>query len=540
MKRFTDLYLALDGTNSTLEKKDALKAYLSEASDADAAWTIALLTGNRPKGIGATRILRTLCIEVTGYPEWMLDECRVAVGDLSETIALLLPGPDAFSAENLSRTMDERVVALRGADEALRRRIITEAWSVFDSNQRLVYHKLIRGGFRVGVQKRTVTRALAEAHDLDFDLVAHRLTGRFAPRPEEYRRLISPERPDEHRERPYPFFLAQSLARDPSELGDPADWCIEDKWDGIRAQLSVRGRERLLWSRGEEPIGVQFPELLAAADLPTDTVLDGEVLLWKDAGPRSFLELQKRLNRTRLPGPQLQLFGGDEARFIAYDLLEYAGEDLRARPLSERRDRLRQVVADVSSELIGLSESHAIGDWSEVRSHRESARARGTEGVMLKPRDSPYGVGRRSGPGGWLKWKVDPFTADAVMVGAQSGSGRRANLHTDYTFAIWDRAGDEPTLVTFAKAYSGLDQGEIERLDRWIRRNTTSRKGPFRAVKPEQVFELAFDGIQRSNRHKSGFAVRFPRIHRWREDKPAIEADDTVTLSSLLGVGAAS
>jgi len=534
MRRFTRLYLALDGTNSTTERKDALKRYLDEAPDGDAAWAVALLTGNRPRGIGATRLLRTLCLEVTGHPEWLFDECRSAVGDLSETIALLLPPPATSTDESLEDTITNRVLSLRGADEATRRRIITDAWSVMDSDERLVLHKLIRGGFRVGVQKRTVTRALAESHGLDFDLMAHRLTGRFAATAEAYRALTAPERADEHRERPYPFFLAHPLGGPPEELGDPRDWIVEEKWDGIRAQLIVRDGERRLWSRGEEPIGAQFPELLAAADLPANTVLDGEVLLWGSEGPRSFFELQKRLNRNRPPEPQLDLFGRQEARFIAYDLIESDGVDLRDRPCIERRRALERMVGGLDSELLVLSGVREIADWSDAARLRSTARERGTEGLMLKPRASQYGTGRTSGPGAWLKWKCDPFSADAVLIGAQPGTGRRANLYTDYTFAIWERSGEEPVLRSFTKAYSGLDQSEIERLDRWIRRNTTDRNGPYRAVVPEQVFELAFDGIQRSARHRSGLAVRFPRIIRWREDKPAAEADDTQTLAALL------
>ena len=534
MRRFTELYLALDGTNAVSEKTEALVHYLESAPPADAAWVVALLTGNRPRGLGASRLLRTLCLEVTGHPDWLLEECRTAVGDLSETIALLLPPPERGCDDSLDQVMRERVLPLRDADDDGRRELIRSAWSALDAEQRLVHHKLIRGGFRVGVRKSTVVRALARLAGLDVDLMAHRLTGRFEPTADAFRALLQPARPREHRERPYPFLLAHPLAVEPASLGPVTDWVLEDKWDGIRAQLMIRSGDRRLWSRGEEPIGHQFPELLAVADLPDDTVLDGEVLLWSGDRPRPFHELQTRLNRNRPPEPQLELFSEVEARFVAYDLLEEEGTDLRDRPLEERRRRLACLLERLDSPSLAPSRPHEPADWTEAARLRATARARGTEGLMLKRRASRYGVGRVRGEDGWLKWKLDPHTADAVMIGAQPGSGRRASLYTDYTFAIWDRTAEEPVLVSFAKAYSGLEQGEIERLDRWIRKNTVARNGPFRAVRPEQVFEIAFDGIQRSGRHRSGLAVRFPRILRWREDKPAAEADDTATLTDLL------
>ena len=534
MKRFTELYLALDGTNSTREKKELLRNYLSCSEPADAAWVIALLTGNRPRGMGASKLLRTLCLEVTKHPEWLFEECRTAIGDLSETIALLLPPPDSATDETLSAVMQGRVLPLIGASPEQRRRLILEAWSVLEPDERLVYHKLVRGGFRIGVQKRTVLRALSEAGDIDFDLLAHRMTGRFEPTARAYRRLLAPEQPGEHHERPYPFFLAHTLDQEVESLGPPADWLIEEKWDGIRAQLIVRPGERWLWSRGEEPIGHLFPELMSGLDLPEHTVLDGELLLWNEHGPRSFFDLQTRLNRTHAPEAQLKLFGSDQVRFIAYDLLEDRGEDLRALPLEDRRHRLEERITGSACEAITLSRPWTIEHWEQAVDLRDQARTRGTEGLMLKPLGSAYGTGRTRTDGGWLKWKIDPFTADAVLIGAQPGSGRRANLYTDYTFAIWNREQDPPRLVSFAKAYSGLDQTEIESLDRWIRKNTLDRNGPYRVVEPEQVFELAFEGIQRSTRHQSGIAVRFPRIARWRKDKPAVEADDVESLQALM------
>ncbi len=534
MRRFTDLYLALDGTNSTREKTTLIQRYLAEVDDEDAAWAIAFLTGNRPKGLGVSRLLRALCLEVADCPPWLFEECRTAVGDLSETIALLLPPPDAASPETLATVMRRRVLPLATASPDGKRRLVRDAWSNLRPDERLVYHKLVRGGFRIGVQRQTVVRALAAFGDLDTELVAHRLTGRFEPSPAQYRRLLEPERVDEHRDRPYPFFLAHALECPVDNLGPIEDWIVEEKWDGIRAQLIVRASERRLWSRGEESIGHLFPSLLSGLDLPENTVLDGEVLLWGENGPKTFFELQRRLNRKAAPDAQLALFERDDARFIAYDLLEAAGEDLRDRPLEERRRRLEEMCGTTCHPAIEPSRSLAVRNWSEAASLRGRARERGTEGLMLKPRASTYGVGRTRRSDGWLKWKIEPLTADAVLIGAQPGSGRRANLYTDYTFAIWDRTGTEPRLASFAKAYSGLTQEEIEEVDRWIRKNTVERSGPYRVVRPELVFELAFEGIQRSDRHRSGLAVRFPRILRRRPDKPASEADDLDTIRSLL------
>ena len=534
MRRFTDLYLALDGTNSTAEKTAMLADYFDSAPDADAAWVVAFLTGNRPKGTGATGLLRDLCLRHTGHPAWLFDECRSAVGDLSETVALLLPPPASATDEPLHVVMRDRVLALIGADAEAKERIITDAWSVLDAESRLVYHKLIRGGFRIGVQRKTVAKALAEAGGLELDLVVHRLVGRFRPTAADFRRLLDPPSPDEHLDRPYPFFLASGLEGPVESLGPPDDWVAEEKWDGIRAQLIIREDSIRLWSRGEESIGPMFPELVAAAQLPPGTVLDGEVVIWGDDGPRSFFELQRRLNRRVPPAPQLSLFGEESARFIAYDLLESDGIDRRPEAFEPRRSRLERLLAKRTSDVIGISPLVPFEDWSELAPIRDRCVERGTEGLMLKRRDSIYGLGRTRGRDGWIKWKVDPFTLDAVLIGAQPGSGRRANLHTDCTFAVWDRREEPARLVTFAKAYSGLDQAEIESLDRWIRTNTVARRGPFREVRPEQVFELAFEGIQRSTRHRSGLAVRFPRILRWRKDKPVDEADDLETLAGLL------
>lgn len=539
MRRFTRLFTELDATASTGEKLASLEAYFAEVRPEDACWGLALLTGNRPKGAASTAILRAMALEITGYPDWLLTECHGAVGDLSETIALLLPEPGAGTDEPLHRTMQDRVLALIGTSVETKRAIIRDAWSAFGSDERLVYHKLIRGGFRLGVQKRLVTRALASVAGIEPDVMAHRLIGSFDPTPQAYEALLSPETSDDHAARPYPFFLAHPLEADPNDLGDRHDWVAEWKWDGIRAQLIRRAGGVGLWSRGEEPIAHQFPELVAAAaGLELGTVLDGEVLLWNgQAGaPEDFSSLQTRLNRKVSPTHQLGLFDQSRAMLMAYDLLEVDGTDLRGLPFEERRASLERILGSLGDDTIRVSPVLDRPDWDGLAELQRSARQRGAEGLMLKHRRSVYGVGRTR-PGdtpGWFKWKVDPYTLDAVLVAAQPGSGRRANLYTDYTFAVWDRSGAKAELITFAKAYSGLEQDEIERLDRWVRGNTIARNGPFRQVKPLQVFELGFEGLQASARHKSGIAVRFPRILRWRTDKPVDEADTMEILRALL------
>lgn len=544
MRRFTRLFMELDATTATGEKLAALESYFRSAPPEDACWGLALLTGNRPKGAASTAVLRALALEQSGLPEWLMAECHAAVGDLSETIALLLPegGGSGGADEPLHRTMEHRVLALIGATDDEKRRIIREAWAVFGADERLVYHKLIRGGFRLGVQKRLVTRALAEVAGVEPDVMAQRLIGSFEPTAQAYAALFSAETPADQAMRPYPFFLAHALEGDAAELGAVGEWVAEWKWDGIRAQLVRRGDGHggiALWSRGEEPIAHQFPEIVAAAaGLERGTVLDGEVLLWRGDGPLDFAALQTRLNRKVAPTHQFGLFDDTRAVLVAYDLLEQEGVDLRQNRFERRRERLERVVKRLGDDTIRLSPLVPGQDWAAWSAEQASARQRGAEGLMLKHRGSVYGVGRTKGGSGdtpgWLKWKVDPYTVDAVLVAAQPGSGRRANLYTDYTFAVWDGEGEGRSLVTFAKAYTGLEQDEIERLDRWIRSHTTARNGPFRQVKPEQVFELGFEGLQASERHKSGIAVRFPRILRWRTDKPAGEADTLDTLRTLL------
>jgi DNA ligase 1 len=527
MKRFAALYTALDETTRTSVKVAALADYFRTAPPADAVWAVRFLSGRRPKRVVTTTRLRLWAAEAAGIPDWLFDECYASVGDLAETIALVLPEASGGSDVPFHRWVEERLLPLRGMEEEVQRDAMLAAWSELGSGERFVWNKLITGSFRVGVSQRLVVRGLADASGVEEGPIAHRLMGHWEPTPEFYARLLSPDTTDAEISRPYPFYLAYPLEEDPAALGEPERWLAEWKWDGIRAQLVRRAGRTFLWSRGEELVTDRYPELdEASALLPDGTVIDGEIMPWRDGQPLPFGELQRRIGRKTVGR---KLLAEVPVVLLGYDLLERGGEDIRERPLRERREMLARVVeASGSSGRFLLSPTVPFGGWDELAKQKAESRDRRVEGLMLKDLESPYRVGRRRGE--WWKWKVAPFTADAVLLYAQRGSGRRASLYTDYTFGVWD--GDE--LVPFAKAYSGLTDAEIRRVDRWVRRNTVEKYGPVRAVTPELVFELAFEGIRRSTRHKSGVAVRFPRMHRWREDKPAAEADTIDTVRALL------
>jgi len=526
VKRFAKLFDELDSTTRTGEKVAAMAGYLASAPPDDAAWAVHFLSGNRPKRLVPVRRLAAWAMELSGVPSWLFEESYQSVGDLAETIALLLPPPDRSSDLSLSRWIEERLLPLSGQAEDVQREVIVQAWGELGGTERFVWNKLITGGFRVGVARSLVVRAIGRASDVDEATIAHRLMGAWEPTAAAFHALVAAETTDADISRPYPFFLAYPLEVAPTELGPLEQWVTEWKWDGIRAQVIRRAGRTYIWSRGEELVTERFPELAEAGGLlPDGTVIDGEILAWRNDRPLPFAELQRRIGRKKL-GPKI--LGEVPVALVAYDLLELGGEDIRQHPLGDRRMELERLLGAGSRGPFRLSPTVAAEDWEDVRQARRSARAMDAEGVMLKRVDSPYGVGRRRGA--WWKWKVDPFSVDAVMVYAQPGHGRRATLHTDYTFAVW--SGDE--LVPFAKAYSGLNDAEIRELDRWIRRNTVEKFGPVRSVRPVQVFELSFEGIRRSSRHRSGVAVRFPRITRWRTDKRAEDADRLETLLGML------
>jgi DNA ligase-1 len=525
LKAFAELYAALDETTKTNAKIAALKRYLEAAQPEDAAWAVNFLIGRRPKRLLESRKLAQWAIEEAGVPDWLFGECYHAVGDFAETIALLLPPADASTNLPLRYWVEERLLPLRDADDQARRTSLVAAWREMDERQRFAWNKLITGEFRVGVSQSLVVRAIAEVSGAPPEAVAHRLMGEWQPTAEFWRRLLAPDTGDADVSRPYPFCLAYPLESAVETLGDIHEWQVEWKWDGIRAQLIRRQWRTFLWSRGEELITDRFPELEAlGALLPEGTVIDGEVMPWKDGAPLPFAQMQRRIGRKVL-GPKI--LAEVPVVLVGYDLLELNGQDVREQPLEWRRAQLAQI-APPQSALV-LSPVVQSESWEQVAHLRQESRQRKVEGFMLKRLGSPYRVGRRRGD--WWKWKIEPYSVDAVLIYAQPGNGRRASLFTDYTFGIWDNG----KLVPFAKAYSGLSDEEIREVDAFVRRNTTDRFGPVHVVKPELVFELAFEGIQRSTRHRSGIAVRFPRMARWRHDKKAEEADTIETIRTLLG-----
>jgi len=527
VKRFARLVAALDRCRRTREQVAALADYFRDAPPEDAAWAACLLLGRRPRPAVPTARLRRFAAAAAGIPEWLFAACYERVGDLAETITLLLPEGRGLEGVPLHAWLEERLPALRGLEEEAQRGCVLEAWRGLDRTARLVWIKFVTGGFRVGVAQGKLVRALARVSGLEEARLASRLAGGLHPTAAAWRRLLQPAgAEDDDPGRPLPFCLAHPLDRPLEALGDPDRWRVEWKWDGVRAQIVRRGAEALLWSRGGEVLNASFPEIAAAAmRLPGGTVLDGELLAFRAGRPLGFERLQRRLGR-RDPGPRL--LAEIPAVWMGYDLLARDGTDLRDHPLDARRAGLEELLKTAGDPRLALSPLLAVAGWGELRRLRDEARRRGAEGLLLKRRDAPYAMGRRRGI--WYKWKADPFRVDAVLTYARRGHGRRAGLFTDYTFSVWD--GGE--LVPFARAYSGLDAAEIRAVDRFVRRNARERFGPVRAVRPELVCEIAFEDIRRSARHKSGVAVRFPRIVRLRPDKKAAEADTVAALRALL------
>jgi DNA ligase-1 len=540
MKAFAQLFAELDATTSTRAKTEALVSYFKSAPAADAAWALYMLAGGKPRQTVPTALLRSTAREMAGIPEWLFDESYNIVGDLAETVALVLPPPGEAVEVPLHVWMQERLIALRGQTPEATAHALRTYWNELDTAGRFILTKLIGGGFRVGVARNLVVRALAQSAGLDAKVLAQRMMGytdkQHTPSAAAFTALLDPDHVATASGQPYPFFLAHPLQAPVESLGDRADWLVEWKWDGIRAQLIRRGGESWLWSRGEDLLNGRFPELDAAhGQLPDHTVIDGEIVVWREGRVMPFAQLQQRIGRKNVTK---KILAEAPVALLAYDLLEHEGQDLRARPMHERRALLEQVIGPREGSPLRVSPLVDAPDWPSLAALREESRARGVEGFMLKQRDGHYGTGRTKDVGLWWKWKIDPYTIDAVLIYAQGGHGRRANLYTDYTFAVWDGvAGDAENprrLVPFAKAYSGLTDEEMRQVDQRIRQTTTEKFGPVRSVTPTLVVELGFEGIQASPRHKSGIAVRFPRMLRLRWDKPVDEADTLETLRALI------
>jgi len=574
MKAFAELYARLDATTSSNAKLAAMCDYFRAAPPADAAWAAYFLAGGKPRQLVPVKLLRQYVMTASGITEWLYEECYQAVGDMAETLSLLLPEPGVADDAGLAEWVEQRLLPLRGLppEEVLTR--LASLFDRLDAHGRFVCAKLITGSMRVGVSKLLLTRALATVAGVEATHMAQRLIGYTdigaRPAPQAYLDLLAPESFDAEARsdgQPYPFFLAHPLAvpldRLPDLLGPTSDWLVEWKWDGIRAQVVRRAGQTWVWSRGEELVSERFPELLRLGELLSDgTVIDGEIVVWREGRVQPFAQLQRRLGRKNVGA---RLLADAPVVLLAYDLLELEGVDMRSQPQAARRAALERLADQIAhrSHAEGLrgggpeaDEPHELApdlarappsflvlspllhgdDWTALEAQRAESRALGVEGMMLKAAGSTYGVGRTRETGIWWKWKIDPYSIDAVLIYAQRGHGRRASLYTDYTFAVWDGPpqSKERRLVPFAKAYSGLTDEEIRAVDAIVRKTTVEKFGPVRSVEPSQVFELGFEGISRSTRHKSGVAVRFPRMLRWRQDKGVADADTLQTLSELL------
>ncbi len=532
MKDFARLIRKLDSTNKTSVKVKALATYFELAPEPDKVWTIAILSHRRPSRPVNTTLLREWAAEASGIPHWLFEESYHIVGDLAETIALVVPGKKQIE-KSLAEVLDE-LITLKSRPEDEKKNYVVEHWKGFSFYERFVFTKFITGGFRIGISQKLMTRSLSQATGIDEDILAYKLMGDWDPRSVSFHDLVLEQNKNDLLSKPYPFYLAYALEGEPESLGNTSEWLAEHKWDGIRSQVIFRNDEIFVWSRGEELVTDKYPEFSALLKhIPNGTVIDGEILPYPKNTIGTFNDLQKRIGRKTVSKALLNKI---PVVLMAYDLLEWEGNDLREQPFSERRKILEDfshpMVSDLSLPLY-LSETMRFEQWSDFAAERERAREKKSEGLMLKRKDSPYRVGRKKGD--WWKWKVDPLTIDAVLTYAMRGHGRRSNLFTDYTFGLWNTTEDgERELVTFAKAYSGLTDAEFRKVDAWIKKNTLERFGPVRSVTPHHVFEIAFEGLAPSGRHKSGVATRFPRILRWRTDKSIEEANTLDDLKKLI------
>ena len=526
MKQFAKLFEALDQSTKTNDKVNALAHYFSLVTDSDKLWTIALLSHKRPKRTVPVRAMAEWAAEISGLPDWLFRESYHIVGDFAEAVALTLPPPQKNSEHSLTHWI-QYIQALKTETDAFKKEAIISAWDQLNYSERFVFNKLITGGFRMGVSQKLMTKALSKYTGIDENVLSHKIMGDWSPENTTFELQILSESVFDDLSKPYPFYLAYALDKTFVDLGDLSEWQVERKWDGIRGQLIKREGRIFVWSRGEDLVTHQYPEFtLLETLLPDGTVLDGEILPVKEGEVLSFQNLQKRIGRKSVSKNIMKKY---PVVLRCYDLLEHRGQDIRSRPLSERRNLLEGLVDLVQQpQILDLSETVKADSWEELQKLHNQSREHRCEGMMLKLKSSVYKTGRKKGE--WWKWKIAPLVIDAVMIYAMRGHGRRANLFSDFTFAVWD--GD--TLVPFAKAYSGLTDKEFNEITNWVRKNTVERFGPVRAVTPTLVFELAFEGIQKSSRHKSGIALRFPRIKRWRKDKHPKEANKLDDLKDML------
>lgn len=525
MKIFATLIQALDSTNKTNQKLEAIRQFLHDADDSDKLYFLALFTGRRPKRPVSTTLLKMWALKVTGLPAWLFQESYAAVGDLGETISLILPSPTGYIDYPLTDWMS-RIIDLAGSTEQQKELFVLHAWQNLPHQERFIFNKLLGGSFRVGVSSKSLINAIAAYYGLETNAVAHSIMGEWQIKDTNFESLVHGQYTDTSLSKPYPFCLAYPVQQIQETLTPIGDWQIEYKWDGIRGQVLKRSGEIFIWSRGEELVGAQFPELVDVfSRWDDDFVLDGEILGFSAGQVLNFTSLQRRLNRKVITKKTLEEV---PVSMFLYDIIELGGNDLRAEPLEKRRAMLEELFNRYQGDAVRLSPVLKPETLQHAHQLRNHAREMQAEGLMLKRKDSVYHSGRRKGD--WWKWKIDPLTIDAVLIYAQKGSGRRSSQYTDYTFAIRD--GEQ--LVTIAKAYSGLTDQEIQEVSRFVNKNAIEKFGPVRTVKPELVFEIAFEGIGWSARHKAGVALRFPRILRWRKDKTTADIDTLETVKMLI------
>jgi DNA ligase-1 len=532
MRNFAQLIKTLDSSNKTNVKVEALTEYFRNANDKDRVWTIAILSHRRPPRPVNTTLLRLWASELANIPLWLFEESYHIVGDLAETIALVIPATQNQSDKSLTEFIEEMIVLKKKPDDE-KKEYLHSNWLSLNYYERFVFTKLITGSFRIGVSQKLMTRALSRVTGVDEDILAHKLMGDWNPQAVTFKELVLDEKAADMLSKPYPFYLAYALEGEVEDLGSPDEWSAEHKWDGIRSQTIIRNGQLYVWSRGEELVTDKYPEFnMFLGIIPDGTVIDGEILPWIDNSIGSFNDLQTRIGRKTVSPAVLKK---TPVIIKAYDLLEWQGEDTRHLPYMKRRELLAEMYEQVKNFglPLHLSEQVFFKDWDEALREKEKAREVRSEGLMFKRKDSPYLVGRKKGD--WWKWKLDPYSIDAVLTYAMRGHGRRSNLFTDYTFALWQQSeAGEKELVTFAKAYSGLTDAEFRMVDDYIKKNTLERFGPVRSVVPKLVFEIGFEGIALSGRHKSGVATRFPRILRWRHDKSIEEANTIEDLKNLI------
>ena len=581
MIQFVKLIRSLDQALGNLEKKNCIKEYfqnalllenenmtnnLNKSQDQwlSLFWAVYFLSGEKLNRIFPSKLLKLCTIKKTNMPQWLFDECYDFVGDLAETIAHLACDKKEIN-DDLSTSLHQKIqsfMEIKNADDEKKLNFFTKDFEDKSFYYIFTVCKMFTGGFRLGVSRLQVTQVISEICGVNKELIASRLIVFFKQNYaniEAVKYLFSELLPSEQRTVtldmtaaiPFPFYLSQNLS---DKMKDeffrsyrPENWIIEWKWDGIRTQLLVKintetqKKDIQLWTRGEEFVSEKFPGLIEATDkcINEDVVLDGELLVWdfNKNKPKNFSSIQKILSKKKPKLESKNDNGFDKAIFMAYDVLSLKGQDLRSNTLKNRKTILQKLFKEhLTEQEFMLSPIFVNLSPIEVDQQRISARQNNSEGVMLKRMNGQYSVGRTKSNTGYdsFKWKMNPLSADAVIIYAQKGHGIRSGIFSDYTFAIFNDEKETEELVPFAKAYSGLSNADMKVIDSKIKKITEESYGPVKKVRPEIIVELLFDSISESKRHKSGIAVRFPRMKRIRFDKNLNDIDRLSSLKKLI------